>query len=354
MVLLYGYYGEQNAGDDAFTAVCAIELHRRGYSPVGVLSHTLPRIPALPARPLLWRRRWRGVAGVMEQRRIAAWLRRGAHIVVGGGSHFRSHRGITEIASLLDRAPHQGHRALGVSIGPFTDDRAAELCARTLLQFESVTVRDHVSLLRARELAPDANITLTFDLAPLLSQHIPPTPLTDNAEPIELGLALCGPALDPHSEASLEMALTEWLERSRNHRLVLFPFNAHPRKGDVAVHHRIAEALTPHGQVEWCHYAGDPIHTWKRISRLNGMVAMRLHAAVFSYCTERPTWILPYEEKCTAWASMIGHDPAWISTPTNVTSDGLSTLTSVGGPTATLPVAEAVSMAATNFDWSSP
>jgi polysaccharide pyruvyl transferase WcaK-like protein len=37
----------------------------------------------------------------------------------------------------------------------------------------------------------------------------------------------------------------------------------------------------------------------------SGVLAMRLHAAIFAYAHGRPTVILPYHEKCLEWAEMI-------------------------------------------------
>ena len=83
MILLHGYYGERNAGDDAFTTVCVDQLAPR-FGPVRVMTTELPRIPALPAKALLLRRRWWGLAPHVERHRIQAVLSAVTTIDAGG------------------------------------------------------------------------------------------------------------------------------------------------------------------------------------------------------------------------------------------------------------------------------
>lgn len=351
MILLYGYYGERNAGDDAFTTICATQMAQMGIGPVGVLAAELPRVEGLHARPLLFRRRLKGLAGRLESMRIDRWFARGARVLVGGGSLFSKTPGLLDIERLLDQARPSGHHAVGVSIGPFRDETAAETCARLLPRFDSVGVRDRASLARAKEIAPNAQVTLTFDLAPLMSSlvRLPDRNQRSGAE--ELGVALCGPALTPDAYLTMRSALSGWLTGHAGRRVVLLPFNGHPRKGDLAVHHRLAEELKATGEVELHRYNGDPRAMWSRVARLDGIVAMRLHAAVFGYCTGRPVLILPYEEKCTAWGDMIAQQPEFLLDPAVVSPTVLETLTAAGGPVAALPVAQAVAKARTNFAW---
>ncbi len=349
--MLYGYYGECNAGDDAFTTVCIQELALRGHGPIGVLANHLPTIAGLPAKHLLTKHHFGGLAGHLEQARIRWWLARGARIVVGGGSLFRHSAGLLELERLLSRSPRTGHRAMGVSIGPFSDDRAADICARVLQRFDSVGVRDLPSLERAKKIAPDARVELSFDLAPLLPAFAPESSARTDRQTQELGVALCGPAVTETEYHAIRQALEVWLAGGQDRKIVLLPFNEHPRKGDLPVHQRLADELGHAGAVELYRYRGDPRAIWTRIARLDGIVAMRLHAAVFGYCSERPVLIVPYEEKCTAWAQMIGQGSEFVVTAQELTDDHLAALSSRGRPTASLPVVDAKLRARTNFSW---
>lgn len=351
MILLYGYYGEKNAGDDAFTTVCTNELAARGHRKIGVLASELPNVPTLPARRLLFQRRYRGLASMVERARVSNWLERGAQIVIGGGSLFRSSASLIELDQLLDRSPRRGHHAIGVSIGPFRDESASEHCRRVLLRLDSVSVRDEVSLQRAQALAPEANVRLTFDLAPLLARWLEPARPAPPSISEQMGVGLCGPALSAEGYRAIRTAVGAWLRGRQDRTAVLLPFNSHPRKGDVATHQRLAEDLRSDGKVEVYRYDGDPRRMWSKIGQLDGVIAMRLHAAVFAFCTDRPTLIVPYEEKCLAWAAMVGHRPDLIIEAPDVNLASLDLLRGVSSTAPGLSVPEATKRASTNFDW---
>ncbi|HET9065635.1 MAG TPA: polysaccharide pyruvyl transferase family protein [Gemmatimonadales bacterium] len=352
MILLYGYYGERNAGDDAFTTICANELVRRGHRQIGVLGSELPRVTHLPARALYFRRRFRGLSTRIEHARINHWLARGAQIVIGGGSLFRSSTSLIQLGRLLDRSPRAGHHALGVSVGPFRDRQAVQHCREVLERLDSIGVRDEVSLARAREIAPGANLRLTFDLAPLLSRWLAQPETEVPAQTGALGVALCGPALSEQGYQAIHKSLWHWLHGRPDRSVVLLPFNTHPRKGDLAIHERLGRELRGVGEVEFYRYTGDPRAMWYRIGRLDCILAMRLHAAVFGYCTNRPVLIVPYEEKCHAWARMIGHRPELVvDAPALDVTDVDRVSSALPGTVASLPISEAVSRATINFEW---
>ena len=131
--------------------------------------------------------------------------------------------------------------------------------------------------------------------------------------------------------------------------MVLFPFNVHPRKGDIAVHRDLGARLRSRGKVRIEHYDGDPRTTWRRISQLQGLVAMRLHAGIFGYCTRTPTLLLPYEEKCHAWAEMSQHPPEFVRAIASTEVQELERLVDEA-PNAALPLEAARTAAVRNFE----
>jgi polysaccharide pyruvyl transferase WcaK-like protein len=321
MILLHGYYGERNAGDDAFVTVCAERFAAKGHA-VRVLASELPRSAAPHAVPILLRRRWKGIAARVEHRRMRSIMAAGGRVVLGGGSLLRTTSGIAEVSHLLDMARGRGHAALGVSIGPWRDAGAAAACAALLPRFDFVGVRDEVSLRRARDIAPSARVELTFDLAPLL---MPPPQATSRVAG-SLGVALCGPVIAPDHLERISGMLGNWLRAEPGRSIVLLPFNVHPRKGDIALHAALASRLGTAGPVTMEEYRGDPRATWSRIGELQALVAMRLHAAIFGYASQTPTLLLPYEEKCEEWAAMSQHPTDFIRTVAHVTERDLERL----------------------------
>jgi polysaccharide pyruvyl transferase WcaK-like protein len=350
-VLLSGYYGQHNAGDDAFVVTCATALHRTPADRIGVLGATLPTVPGLPATALYLRRRWRGMAEVIERHRRRAWGHAGARVVVGGGSVLRDRRGITSLAALLDEAPHATPVALGVSIGPYRDDAAPELLRALLPRFGFIGVRDHASLARAQELAPGSRIELTHDLVPLLPTLRPDlVPAPPDARS-GLGIALCRDHVSPSELAALAAMLHSVLTRAPDLHLELLSFNAHPTKGDDDLHRALASAIGMAGRVRQVTYAGNPEVTWRQIARLRGLIAMRLHAAIFAHGGATPTFLIPYEEKGTGWAEMTGHPATQCGALSTLTVDSLAALASGHGALARQSPAEAAAAAARNFAW---
>ena len=57
---------------------------------------------------------------------------------------------------------------MGVGLGPFQNVAAEKSCTEFLKECRFTGVRDQTSFDLAKSLAPDANLRLTFDLAPLL------------------------------------------------------------------------------------------------------------------------------------------------------------------------------------------
>ena len=339
MILLHGYYGEQNAGDDAFTSICVEQLAAQ-HGPVRVMAAELPRVAAMRASPLLLRRRWWGLADRVERQRIRTTLAAGARVILGGGSLLRDSRGIAEVRHLLVQSPTRGHAALGISIGPWRDSGAEAACADLLPRFDFIGVRDRPSLERARQLSPEARVELTFDLAPLLMPEMSTEPRTGG-----LGIALCGPMVDDAQLDRLAGLCSNWLNHSPSRRVILLPFNVHPRKGDVALHQRLAARLGGASRVAVEPYAGDPRVTWRRIAQLDALIAMRLHAGIFGYCSGTPTMLVPYEEKCHAWAEMIGQPAELMRTLSDLMGSDLERLGSgASGPVLGVDAARAAAL----------
>jgi polysaccharide pyruvyl transferase WcaK-like protein len=244
----------------------------------------------------------------------------------------------------LDQSPHGDHAAIGVSIGPYRDAAAPDRIAALLPRFQFVGLRDAISLERANQLAPTANASLTFDLAPLLNSA--------DSEPDagRLGVALCASATSAAQLKQLADVLKQWLAVNASRRLVLLPFNVHPRKGDTSLHYQLRDLVGEPGRTELVLYNGDPIATWQQVGRLSGLLAMRLHAAVFGYCNQVPTILLPYEEKCHQWAAMIRHPAALISEMDSLDADMLQQIAVGSAWQPGLSLADARTAAGQNFE----
>lgn len=359
-VLLKGYYGFQNTGDDALFAAAAWGAPRSygEHAALVAVGGGIPRFPGSgrvrPAYPAV--RRWRGEA------RARVWFEalRSDAVVFGGGSVFHSSERLRDVELLLRLSGRGPHLAAGVSIGPFRSVADERACARVLRRLAFIGLRDGESAALARALAPGVPSALTFDLAPLLLAHADPA-AGAGLPRRGVGLALCDyeryTGGDERREAARRARVVEVMRalgRSGVDELVLVDFNGDRRFGDARIHAEVRAACGDLAiPVRHVAYDPAPLAVLQTVAGLRAMVAMRLHAAVFGFLARTPTVILAYHPKCLGWAVEAGVAPSMVHDsaefdPSAVVS--AVTLALAGrAPAPALPVAAAVDRAKLNF-----
>ncbi|MCX7114027.1 MAG: polysaccharide pyruvyl transferase family protein [Proteobacteria bacterium] len=317
--VIRGYYGQHNAGDDAFMIVSA--WGARKYCNCGSVyaaANTIPETHGYPIKPLYMAHDFRGSTRL--NRIWDHWIcRHSANIIFGGGSNFHTSKEMQYCSKLLGLSRHGKHFAIGVSIGPFKDTDAEDACAKLLNQFSFVGVRDRYSYDRARTLVSDERVELTFDIAPLLLTATGMSISDNSISRRGFGVSLCNyerfvghdkmlesKRLQNVADAIRYCAIKGFLDE-----IVLIDFNSHPVKGDHSVHQELRTRIEDCVKVRHIPYAGDPVTTMQDIANLQGILAMRLHAAVFAFCVKTPVLMLAYHEKCRGWADMVGM-PSWM------------------------------------------
>lgn len=356
--LLVGYYGQQNTGDDAFLAVTAWGVHRFAkMENIVATAKVLPCVYGEPVMPLYWVS-WHRLCRLQERMAV----RNIPHLIFGGGSNFHSSARMEAYIQLLRRSGRGPHVALGVSVGPFKDSRAAGVCAGLIKELAFIGVRDRQSLIRVLDIAPDAPVKLTFDLALLLPEAVG-AELPRTGARRGLGVALCpyerftggDQANEFRRVIQIAGAIRQASKENIVEEVVLIDFNGHPKYGDATMHEALSEALEGVVPVRRLGYTNDPWKVMKVIGGLRGMLAMRLHAAVFAYRTATPCLILGYHEKCQAWAEMIGQSRSLVYNAQAESLSplllGLRQLCTDNPPMPSLPVGEAVDRGREN--WSS-
>jgi len=223
--------------------------------------------------------------------------------------------------------------ALGVGVGPFEDSRAERSCAHLLNACQFVGVRDEVSLDIAMDIAPRANIKLTFDLAPTLLKMIPNRKESCDRR----GIAVC---LCPHERLSgnrdkeesrlkaIASALTSTYFET-GEPIIFVDFNGHPTFGDENVHREISRLMknVPCSLVK---YNANPFTVLTRMSSYKAIVSMRLHAAIFGFLSGTPVISLNYHEKCLGWCKQAGIPKSMYFSLKNIDSKNIYTLLSSG------------------------
>ncbi|AFU99806.1 polysaccharide pyruvyl transferase family protein [Simiduia agarivorans] len=305
---LSGYYGMKNSGDDALMLAAAMGARQfLNVQDLVVGSFSPVLLPEIDYRPAALREPQR----IRGENRIRNYFHAvGCDAVLfGGGSVFHTAQDINvkrHMARLSGVA-----FALGVGVGPFRDTAAERACQAYLRAGHRIRVRDQVSYEIATALAPEADIGLSFDLAPLLLTH-PAANLIEPAKRQGICVCLCprerlqGNAM---AEAKRIRALATALNRvaaETGEKVTLLDFNGHPELGDHAVHRELAALLSPGVLASHIAYNGDPLRVLQSLSHFKVIIGMRLHAAILGFMAQTPVLALNYHSKSEGWCEQIG------------------------------------------------
>lgn len=276
-IQLAGFYGMDNFGDDLFVAIA--RYYRLRLWPTSTVRTFAPA-----AR---WYQR-QGPAGKLA-RLVCAAL--GAHwadeVVLMGGSVLQRLSGTMRLRA------RQGliTQALGVSVGPWADDRDQAEVTALLDACEQVVVRDAMSVHRY----PRA--LLGGDLAAL-------TPRSWlEAEPHGRVLICPSAAADPADVARFALRCAETLAET-GAEAVVCSLNSHPQLGDAEVAQLVARVCIDRGvPVDVCDYRTLGLEaTLKLIAGARAVWTQRLHGAVVAYVAGVPYVLAGHHEKCRAFA----------------------------------------------------
>ncbi|CAA0086988.1 Uncharacterised protein [Zhongshania aliphaticivorans] len=355
--LLVGYYGMHNTGDDMLMAAAAAGAKR---------SFGAEKIAATAARgseictSLNLTAIQSSVQKFKGQDRLLKYLaaKRSQHIVIGGGSVFHTEKDIKQKTQYLKLAASQTHCAVGVGLGPFINTAAERACATFLNRCTFTGVRDQDSFNIARSIAPNANVALTFDLAPGMSLE----PAFKSSLALQrdnaIGVALCPVERFKGNEKAELDRNTVIADTLRNlyqqeaFEVRLIDFNGHSALGDHIVHHDLLQKLDGI-PCEILQYVADPFYAVNQISRLRGILAMRLHAAVFGYLSDTPVIALNYHPKCNNWCRDIGQGEEFSVETANLDAEklrqGLAKILAGNYSHPDLPVSAAAEKAMSNW-----
>lgn len=290
-VLLCGYYGLGNAGDEAVLAATVHMFRQRQAS--------LP-LAALSATPAATRAALNIDTAPRMRAAALAEIRRCSLFLSGGGSLLQDRTSLKSLLYyllMLDVARRLGKRTMvfAQGIGPLVRPAAQRWTARVLSRVDAITVRDAESADLLRRIgvtgkhAPSIEVTAdpVFALPPQVSERVtaaaPPAPSVSVSLRPWAGVTA---VLDPLAEALApfegRVALQGW---------PLFP------EEDTPVCEALAQRLPalqvmrqPLEPAEWMALAG-----WTTV-----VVGMRLHALIFAAARATPVLGISYDPKVDA------------------------------------------------------
>ena len=224
-----------------------------------------------------------------------------------------SERDIEFKRHLIKLAGRTESRCVGVGIEQFESMSAERSCAKFLNECGFIGVRDKQSFEVAKAIAPNANIELTFDLAPVLLCH-----QKHKIVPIErkgIMFNFCRQAVDAFGNVNeaqekkriqaAAIAIEKVWEETKE-PITLLDFNGHSVFGDQHIHEQIISKLAGHIPVSHIAYDPNPFRVLQRIAGFKASVVMRLHAGILSFMAGTPSLSLNYHPKCWSWCNQAG------------------------------------------------
>jgi len=289
-VLISGYYGSGNLGDEAVLAGLLGELRRQAPEwRVTVLSGDVRRteqqhgVAAVPRWP---------VGAVAEA------VGRADLVVSGGGGLLQdatSLRSLLYYAGVLWLARQRGKRTAIVaqSIGPLRTRVGRWLARQAAERAALVTVRDEPSARLLREIGVSRPVEVTADPAFLVEP-------AEGQERAGIGLALREWPGGEEALAALIQGVRRWLE-SRGETAALFPFHS-PR--DVAPSERAAGVLGERARL--VRLGERPEEACGIVAGMGLVVGVRLHALILASVAGVPWVSVSYDPKVTGFAEAAG------------------------------------------------
>ena len=295
-VLLSGYYGFGNVGDDALLEALTGAMREAGVEDIRVPVGDPEKVPALPGVTPLKR---------YDFGAMARFLSDGAVLFSGGGGLFQdatSARSLLyylaqiELARWLRRPYVVGCQ----SLGPLTKQWSRRAVARALRGAAGVAVRDSFSGDTAIGLGVQQELAVAGDAAFLLppptkeecaavARRLPPSP--------RVGLCL---RPTPHADALVAAIADWWQRRPPSFQFVFIAC----QEQDHLLHQRIAAAA---GIEAPCLLPASSVRaTLTAVGSCDVVIAERLHAMVFAILSGRPVAAVSYDPKVSGLAGDAG------------------------------------------------
>ena len=306
-IILHGYYGCGNLGDDLLLIVLTTELRRlvcgahflvRDHGDVAGLEGLGPDVEFTHIETILSERQRGKIARLTAY--LAAWFRllgRGRWLVFGGGTLFHARGSLTSLLlqwaiCLLARARGVRVAALGVGVADLPPGFARWLMRRIVGLTELFLVRDEAGLEQCRTTKARLTGDLVFAWCGLEGMAARPAV----NEPGTIGLTVYPPALqgDAGSRALAVLAKAVAVWRSRGHRVVFLVFCR--GGGDAAFFRRLAAASgtePPETRV----LTPEAASLRASLADIDLICGMRFHGLVLSAMLGRPFVGLAHDNK---------------------------------------------------------
>lgn len=314
-VILGGYYGMMNYGDDMFSMVSSqgVKKYWPNMNPV-IMGCQLKDSGGSFVVPQWFPDSIYGGTSALSKASRLLWLLTGTlganKFVFCGGSIFSSQgSGILDIFHAINNKNNY-FSAIGVSIGPFSSSKDEKKTRKVLEKFEYLSLRDEFSYDIAKSFALPAKIVLAGDLAGMMPKFYPKSKTNDNPVKV-VGFSPC--FLFEKTEKSIEycdafIKAVGCLDKNIEIHIVVLNLNDHPVIGDLSLSHYVKKNLDDIKISNEVLNYGDMsiLSIWEKISSLDAYISVRLHGAISAYLNGIPFALFEYHMKCQEFLKEIG------------------------------------------------
>lgn len=313
-ILLFGFYGRGNSGDDAMLYGIVKYLAETTCADIVIPSDISPVLPAVRNRV------------VLIPRNIVSILRAAItsdHLLIGGGSLFHT-KGerlkfkimVTRILFLGLFAKLFGNRVAFISagIGPFENLYGKLIFKLMLPCADFINVRDSRSALLLREAGyPETKYSLTADFAYSIDSvsfsysHTDPVRVAFNLLPYytEYLQRADNEIIVDNIAGVIRRLLSENIAGSID--LVCFNNEADPVSGDIFLLTELKSRINS-DRVRLVPYSIDPTSLLRELAGLRLFVTMRYHGIVYASIVGVPCIAVNYHPKCEMLVSELGKE----------------------------------------------
>lgn len=293
-LLLAGYFGAGNLGDDAILL---------GF--VQGLGKSEHRITVMSGNPEETNRLYGFTA--IDRRDMTAFKRAldaADALVFPGGSIFQDASSVKSAlfyGQLVKLAKAKGKKVifLGQGVGPLTSFLGKRAAAAAFNSAEVIAVRDPGSMAALQELGVKRPIKVTADQAFLL-----PPPAESDSAGFSVGtMKAVGISVRPHGKKDEVKALFGEFARLLFNAQIMPVFIEMDRAHDGPLILDISKSQG--GKIPDMRKLSTPMQAQQRMSRLEAVVAMRLHAGILAATVGVPPFMVSYDPKVTAFAKLL-------------------------------------------------
>ncbi|MBM7614257.1 polysaccharide pyruvyl transferase CsaB [Alkaliphilus hydrothermalis] len=300
-VLLFGYYGFQNTGDEALLQTI-----------VGRMKKVRPKIniTVLTYNEEETSKQY-GVKAVNrnDMKKVLKAIKDSDVVISGGGSVLQdvtSSRSLLYYLAIIFTAKRLGKKVMfyGNGFGPITKGINKKICKYILDQVDVITVRDHPSKELMQSIGVKKNIQVTADVA--FGMELPTVEKVDKLlrqEGLDQSKKIVGISVrswkDHEDYKKVIAKMGDYLQKA-NHEVVFVPMHF---PDDVNVSFQIADMMETKAKVLTNQYSPEELLTV--ISGLDLMVGMRLHSLIFAAIANVPMVGLEYDDKINSFLKLV-------------------------------------------------